>query len=61
MLVGNASVVVSMVVTVYLHAYIPWQDIISLLSISPRISCLRQASFSGICLNRGSQLVGAVS
>ena len=60
MLVGNASIVVSMVITVYLHAGIPWQDVISLLSISPWISCLGWASFSGTCLNRGSRLVDAV-
>ena len=52
---------VSMVVTAYLHAGIPWQDVISLLSISPRMSCLGRVSFSGTCLNRGSRLVGAVS
>ena len=60
MLIGNASIIVLMVVTAYLHAGIPWQDVTSLLSISPRISCLRQASFSGTCSNRGSQLVNAV-
>ena len=60
MSVGNASVMVLMVVTVYLHAGIPWQDVVSLLSVSPRIFCLRQASFSKIYLNRGSQLVNAV-
>jgi hypothetical protein len=59
-LVGNASIVVLMVVTVYLHAGIPWQDIVSLLSISPWISCLGQASFFKIYLNRGSQLIDAV-
>ena len=31
-----------------------------LLSISPWISCPGRASFSGICLNRGSRLVDAV-
>ena len=51
---------VSMVVTVYLHASIPWQDVTSLLSTSPRISCLGRASFSGTCSNRGSRLVDAV-
>ena len=51
---------VSIVITAYLHTGIPWQDITSLLSTSPRISCLGQASFSGICLNRGSRLVNAV-
>ena len=60
MSVGNASVVVLMVVAAYLHASIPWQDLTSLLSISPWISCLRQASFSRTYLNRGSQLVNAV-
>ena len=45
---------VSMVVTVYLYTGIPWQDIVNLLSISPQISCLGQAFFSGISLNRGS-------
>ena len=60
MSVGNASVVVLMVITVYLHASIPWQDVASLLSVSPQISCLGQASFSGTCSNRGSQLVDAV-
>jgi hypothetical protein len=60
MLVGNASVVVLIVITVYLHTGIPWQDIASLLSISPRISYLGQASFSKIYSNRGSQLVDAV-
>jgi hypothetical protein len=34
-LVGNASIVILMVVAAYLHTSIPWQDIISLLSISP--------------------------
>jgi len=47
-LVGDASVIVSMVVTAYLHASIPWQDVISSLSISPQISCLRRASFSRV-------------
>ena len=61
---------VSMVVTVYLHAGIPWQDVASLLlfllslvlllSISPRISCPGRASFSGTCSNCGSRLVNAV-
>ena len=51
---------VSMVVTAYLYAGIPWQDVVSLLSVSPRISYLRWASFSGICLNHGSRLVDAV-
>ena len=45
---------VLMVVTVYLHAGIPWQDIISLLSILSRIFCPGRAFFSKICLNRGS-------
>ena len=58
------------IVTVYLHAGIPWQDIASLLLfllflvlllfILPQIFCSRRASFSGIYLNRGSQLVNAV-
>ena len=60
-LVGNASVVVSVVVTACLHAGIPWQDVASLLSKSPRISCLGRASFSGTCSNRGSRLVDAVA
>jgi hypothetical protein len=60
MLVGNASVVILMVIAAYLHAGIPWQDIISLLSISPRISCLGRAFFFKMCLNRSSQLVDAV-
>ena len=60
MLVGNASIVVSMVMTAYLHASIPWQNIASLLSISPRISCLGQTFFSGTYLNRGSRLVDIV-
>ena len=51
---------VSMVVTAYLHAGIPWQDVTSLLSVSPRMSCLGRASFSGTCSNRGSRLVDAV-
>ena len=58
--VGNASVVVSVVVTAYLHAGIPWQDVASLLSVSPRTSCLGRAPFSGTCSNRGSQLADAV-
>jgi hypothetical protein len=49
-----------MVITAYLHAGIPWQDVISLLSISPWVSCLRRASFSRTCSNRGSRLVDAV-
>ena len=60
MSVGNASVVVLMVITAYLYASIPWQDVTSLLSISPRISCLGRASFSKIYLNRGSRLVNTV-
>ena len=59
-LVGNASIVVLMVVTAYLHTGIPWQDVVSLLSISPQISCLGQASFSKTYSNRGSRLVDAV-
>ena len=51
---------VSMVVTAYLHAGIPWQDVTSLLSVSSRMSCLGRASFSGTCSNRGSRLVDAV-
>jgi len=60
MSIGNASIMVLMVMTAYLHASIPWQDVTSLLSISPRISCLRRASFSRTCSNRGSQLVDTV-
>ena len=69
MLVGNASVVVSVVITACLHTGIPWQDVISLLfllssvlllSILPRLSCPGRASFSKTYLNRSSQLVGAV-
>ena len=60
MSVGNASVVVLMVVTVYLHASIPWQDVVSLLSVSPWTSCLGRASFSGVYLNHSSQLVDVV-
>jgi hypothetical protein len=59
-LVGNASVVVLMVITACLPAGIPWQDVTSLLSIWPWVSCLRRASFSGICSNRGSRLVDVV-
>ena len=59
-LVGNASVVVLVVVTAYLHTGIPWQDIVSLLFISPWISCLGRASFSETSLNRSSRLIGAV-
>ena len=51
---------VLMVIPIYLHTGIPWQDIVSLLFISPRISCLGQASFSKIYSNRGSQLVDTV-
>ena len=43
--VGNASIVVLMVITAYLHAGIPWQDVTSLLSMSPWISCLGRAFF----------------
>ena len=61
---------VSIVVTVYLHASIPWQDIVSLLLfllasvlllfISPRISYPGQASFFKIYLNHSSQLINTV-
>ena len=59
-IIPMSFVEVLMVVTVYLHAGIPWQDVASLLSVLPRISCLGRASFSGICSNRGSRLVDAV-
>ena len=52
---------VLIVITAYLHAGIPWQDIASLLFKSPQISCLKQASFSKIYLNCSSQLVSTVS
>jgi hypothetical protein len=61
MLVGNASIVILVVVTACLHASIPWQDVVSLLSILPWISCLGRASFSKISLNCSSWLVSAVS
>ena len=45
---------VLMVITAYPYIGIPWQNIASLLSILPRISYFRQASFFKISLNRGS-------
>jgi hypothetical protein len=33
--VGNTSIVILIVIATYLHAGIPWQDVISLLSILP--------------------------
>ena len=59
-LVGNTSIMVSVVVTAYLYAGIPQQDIASLLSVLPWTSCLGQTSFSKIYLNHGSQLVDIV-
>jgi hypothetical protein len=53
-LVGNASIIILIVIAAYLHAGIPWQDITSLLSMSPQISCLGRAFFSRIYSNRGS-------
>jgi hypothetical protein len=58
--VGNTSVMILMVMAAYLYTGIPWQDVISLLSISPQISCLGRAFFFRMCSNRGSQLVNAV-
>ena len=51
---------VLMVITAYLYTSILWQNVVSLLSVLPRIFYLRQASFSIISLNCGSRLVDAV-